>query len=102
MKKNFSKTDLQNKELSKNIQSVLIDWFRFVVFENFDLNNPSSKLLELFNILKLDINSYYESERNDLRTLKYRKTLIYNEDLKVGIDVEDSGRVEGEKYQFII
>ena len=102
MKKNFSKTDLQNEELSKNMQSVLIDWFRFVVFEKFDLNNPSNKLLELFNILKLDINSYYESERNDLRTLKYRKTLIYNEDLKVGIDVEDSGRVEGEKYQFII
>lgn len=87
--------------LEKIRSTALIDWFRFTCFFELDPLFPSEMARQLFDLLKVNPD-YFTCDKNYLYNLKYNKTVVYDADVKVGLDVKNEARVEGVAGQFIV
>ena len=79
--------------------TALIDWFRFTCMWHFNVLDPSTR--EVLELLKLNPD-HSSAEGNDLYALNYESTLIYDEDVKVGINPSERAKIKGVTDQFVI
>lgn len=90
---------MDNAEKIRN--TALIDWFRFTCFWELNPDVLDDFSRELLSLLKVNgVN--FTADKNYLYNLKYNKTVVYDADVKVGLDVKEEARVEGVVGQFIV
>ena len=83
-------------------QTALIDWFRFTCPWDLDPDGPDGDSLTLLSLLRVDPGKVTVPRTNLLGRLNYARTVVYGEDVGVGLDPSESARMRGIRSQFIV
>lgn len=83
-------------------QTALVDWLRFTCLWELDARHPDPRARRILELLRVDPDRFTVSGRNELGQIHYSRTLVYDEDVKVGLDPDESSRVHGAASQFIV
>lgn len=82
--------------------SAVVDWLRFTCLWKCDLDHPDERTRTLFRLLRVDPAERTFPSTNRCGSLGYATTVVFDESLNVGLDVQERARVRGIADQFIV
>ena len=83
-------------------QTALVDWFRFTCPWALDPEAPDGDSMRVLSLLEVDSGKVTVPRTNLLGSLNYARTVVYGEDVSVGLDPRESSRMQGIRSQFIV
>lgn len=96
---------VKNEQLNKSAftyHTALVDWFRFTCLWEDDLSAPSEMTRKVFDLLKVNLGWVSDSRSNALCALGYKRTFVYESDVKVGVDPFDKSKMVNGSGQFVV
>lgn len=92
----------QHENAQKSYQTALIDWLRFTCPWKFENQYSSELMKKLASLLFIDLKKISSSDRNSLGNLGYGSTLVFEEDLLIGVEAKSNIKIDGFADQFIV